>query len=891
MSSLVVVESPAKAQTLERILGSGYSVEASYGHIRDLPEGADQIPASVKGEAWARLGVNPDDDFEPLYVIPKGKGQHIKKLRAALKNADELLLATDEDREGESISWHVVEVLKPDIPVRRIVFHEITDEAIHRALEEPRDIDQNLVRAQESRRIIDRLFGYELSPLLWKKVKSGLSAGRVQSVAVRLCVLRERERRAFVRSVYWDLEAAFEEEGTQFTARLVRLGEAKLATGKNFDPDTGELKGRSKALWLETEGEATDFVDTWSRPWKVTSVETKPFKRRPAPPFTTSSLQQEAYRKLGFSARHTMSVAQRLYQGVDIGHGERTGLITYMRTDSVHLSRKALADAQQEIRSRFGDAYTDGPRQYKTKSKGAQEAHEAIRPTEMHRHPDDLKRVLRSDELALYDLVWKRALASQMSEARLERTTIEITAPPAENAPDGAAEGVFSTSGTTVKFPGFLRVYEEGSDEPRGRRERDVILPALEEGRSCDPVAIEAKSHETSPPARYTEASLVKKLEAEGIGRPSTYASIIDTIQDRGYVFKQSGSLVPTFTAHAVTQLLESHFPDYVDTEFTARMEQELDDIATGELAWKEQLERFYFGTPDDPGLEKQIEREEPRIEYPAMVLGRHPETEREIVVRIGRYGPYLQMLGDGDDKTTASLPEEMPPAELTMEKAVELLDRAERGSKLLGNHPESGEEIYLMHGRYGPYVQVGETPERGSKQPKPKRASLPKGTAEDDVTLEKALLWLSLPRTLGEHPESGEEVVAATGRYGPFLRCGKETRSLPAEDDIYTVGLERALEVLAQPKRRRGQRASSRTVMKEFGEDGDGNTVQLLDGRYGPYLTNGELNASLPKGTDPKKLTAEEAHRLLSERGKPPKRRRKRTKRSGGKKKRSKTS
>jgi DNA topoisomerase-1 len=877
MSSLVVVESPAKAQTLERILGPGYSVEASYGHVRDLPQSADEIPKKMKGESWARLGIDVDNEFEPLYVVPRDKSRHIKNLKSAMAGADELLLATDEDREGESISWHVVEVLKPKIPVRRIVFHEITDEAIHEALEAPRDIDENLVRAQENRRMIDRLFGYQLSPLLWKKVATGLSAGRVQSVAVRLCVLRERERRAFNSSTYWDVEAELDHQGTRFTARLVRLGDQKIARGRDFDPATGELKDGAAALWIRSASDTEKLIETWDRPWQVSSVEQKPLKRNPAPPFTTSTLQQEAYRKLRFSARHTMRVAQRLYEGVDLGEGERTGLITYMRTDSFHLAKRALDDAQALIRSRYGEEFTDGPQEYKTKSKGAQEAHEAIRPTEMQRHPESVTAILNEDELKLYELIWKRTVASQMSRASLKRTTIEITASPKSDAPAAEKEldAVFTASGTAIVFPGFLRVYEEGRDEPARRRDQEIILPDVQQGDSCAPESVVAKSHDTAPPARYTEATLVKKLEAEGIGRPSTYASILDTIERRGYIVKRSGALIPTFTAHAVTKLLENHFGHYIDTEFTARMEQQLDDIATGELEWKEQLERFYFGEGDDLGLEKQIALEEPQIEYPAMSLGDHPETGEPIVVRIGRFGPYLQTAGEDEEKISASIPEDLAPADLTLETALELIERAKRGSQLLG-HDEAGESVYLAHGRYGYYVQLGETPEKGSKEPKPKRASIPKEMEEGAVTLEQALVWLSLPRTLGEHPETGEEVLAASGRYGPYLKSGKETRSLPKEEDIYTVGLERALEILAQPKRGRGQRGSAKKVLKEFGKGSDGNEIQLLDGFYGPYLTNGELNASLPKGTEADKLSPEEAARLLAERGKPPKNKRK---------------
>ncbi len=871
MPTLVIVESPAKAKTLSRILGRGYTVEASYGHIRDLPEKADQIPSKLKKESWARLGVNVRQDFEPLYIIPQEKKKYIKALKEALKNADELLLATDADREGESISWHVVEVLKPKVPVRRIVFHEITDEAIHEALKHPRDIDVNLVRAQESRRILDRLFGYELSPVLWKKVRSGLSAGRVQSVAVRLCVLRERERRRFRAAGYWDVEAEFEKEGRRFTARLIRLGGRRVAGGQEFEADTGELKPGSSALWLRDRQAAERAVAGWRRPWKITSVEEKPLKRRPAPPFTTSSLQQEANRKLRFSGRHTMRVAQRLYEGVDVG-GDRIGLITYMRTDSVTLSRKALRDAEEVIRAKYGDAYTRGPRRYTTKSKGAQEAHEAIRPTEIARTPDRLKRSLTPDELRLYELIWKRTVASQMADARLRRTAVEITAP----AEIRDSEGLFAATGTAVEFPGFLRAYVEGSDDPAADlADQEVLLPHLEAGSSLEPLAVEPKAHETSPPPRYTEASLLKKLEAEGIGRPSTYATIIDTIQNRGYIVKQKNALVPTFTAHAVTQLLEAHFADYVDTKFTARMERQLDDIARGSLDWKSHLSSFYFGEgPDRPGLEGQIAREEPLIEYPSIEIGRHPETDRPVVVRVGRYGPYLQYEDGEGERRLASVPEEVAPADLTMKGVLELLERASRGAQLLGHHPETALPIYVAHGRYGTYVQLGESPKRGSREPKPRRASLPRGMREEEVTLELALKWLSLPRTLGTDPGTGEEVIAATGRYGPFIKRGSESRSLGPRDDVYTIELPRALELLAQPKRRR--RRASRKVLREFGTDGSGLTLRLLDGRYGPYLSNGELNASLPKGTDPESLTPEAASRLLAERGKPPKRQRK---------------
>ena len=873
MTSLVIVESPAKAKTLARILGKDYTVAASYGPVGDLPQSADEIPARLKKKSWARLGVDVDSGFEPLYVIPRDKKKHLAELKKRLANADELLLATDEDREGESISWHVVEELKPDVPVRRIVFHEITDEAIHEALRQPRDIDDNLVRAQESRRIVDRLFGYQLSPVLWRRVASGLSAGRVQSVAVRLCVMRERERRRFKVAAYWDADARFAEG---FETRLVRLGDRRLARGKDFAADTGELGPRSKALWLRDRREVERLIAAWDRPWRVSAVETKPMKRRPPPPFTTSTLQQEANRKLRFPARKTMRIAQRLYEGVDLG-GDREGLITYMRTDSLTLSKKALADAQRMIRGRYGEEFTDGPRQYRTKSKGAQEAHEAIRPTEISRHPEKLKAILDGDELRLYDMIWKRTVASQMSEARLTRTAVEITAPSADG--DRGADGIFAATGKTIEFPGFLRVYVEGSDDPRADlADREVLLPPLEVGQELDPEAVEPVPHETAPPARFTEASLVKQLEAEGIGRPSTYATIIDTIQRRGYVVKRSNALVPTFTAHAVTQLLEKHFREYVDTTFTARMEEDLDEIAEGKLDWRSHLDAFYFGKGDEiAGLESRISAAQPEMEYPNVEIGDHPETGGPIVVKIGRWGPYLQYTDPDGEKQIASAPEEVAPADLDVATAVELIEKANRGHQMLGVDDDTGEAVYLAHGRYGPYVQLGETPE-DRKAPKPKRSSLPKGFTEDQVTLEAALRWLSLPRSLGSDGD-GEEVIATSGRYGPYVKRGKDTRSVPAEDDVYEISLERALELLAQPKGRRGRAA--RTVLKELGKDGGGKAIQLLDGRYGPYLTNGEINASLPKGSDPESLTPERAAELLAERGKPPKRRRK----SGGKK------
>ncbi len=886
MASLVVVESPAKAKTLGRLLGKKYVTDATYGHVRDLPESAAQIPTKFKKEAWARLGVNVEEDFEPLYVIPASKKDHVKRLKDLVKEADELILATDEDREGESISWHILELLKPKVPVKRIAFHEITKRAILEALDNPRELDINLVRAQESRRILDRLFGYQLSPVLWKKVARGLSAGRVQSAAVRLCVIRERERRRFVKAGYWDIESQYNADGKAFGGKLTRLDDSKIAIGKDFDPDKGELKADSSAVWIRDEASAQRLVDALESPWKVTKVESKPIKQRPAPPFTTSSMQQEANRKLGFSAKFTMQVAQKLYEGIDVG-GERAGVITYMRTDSVTLSELALGDAERLIKSKYGDEYTTGWRKYVTKSANAQEAHEAIRPVDISKTPEDLAGSLTREEMRLYELIWNRTVASQMADARINRTSVELTADikPGSDVPGDASTATFLSTGKQIEFPGYLRVYVEGGDDPKAdMADKESILPPLTEGQTLAPTRVEPSGHETSPPARYTEASLVKKLEAEGIGRPSTYATIIDTIQARSYVEKVGNALIPTFTAFAVTELLEKHFLEYVDMKFTARLEQKLDDVADGSLDWKSYLEGFYRGGPERPGLEKKIAEEEPNIEFPALHIGDHPESGQPIIVKVGRYGPYLQTQDpkDAEGKIQASLPEGIPPADLTLEQSIDILNRKQEGPRAVGTDPETGLTIFAMTGRFGPYVQLGETPEDKDAE-KPKRASLPKGMGEDEIQLPEALKLLSLPRVLGNHPESGEEILANNGRFRPYVKHGGDYRSLEPTDDVFTVDLKRALELFAQPKRGRGQ--AQRTVLKDFGKHPDTEeAVQLLDGRYGPYLTDGELNANLPKGADVEKMTLDDAIVVLRETGKPPKRKAK--KKAGAKKK-----
>ena len=884
---LVIVESPAKARTLERFLGNKYAVMASVGHIRDLPQSAKEIPASIKDKPWARFGVDLDGDFAPYYVVPDDKKKNVANLKAALKGASEVLLATDPDREGESISWHLSEVLKPRVPVRRIEFHEITEEAVNDALAHARDINQSLVRAQESRRIVDRLYGYSLSPVLWKKVQTGLSAGRVQSVAVRLIVEREEARRAFRTSTFWDLEAKLTGESKDFAATLVRLGEARVATGKDFDAATGALKTRGVRHLDEPAARTLATALERNLPWTVTSVEAKPGLERPAPPFTTSTLTQEASRKLGYSTGRTMQIAQRLFQGVEIGNGEIEGLITYHRTDSTTLSEKALNESARVIGEMFGGEYHDGPRRYQTKVKNAQEAHEAIRPSDFRQTPQKLAAFLEPDELRLYDLIWKRTMASQMRDARVLKTTVEITA---------AGEGepaIFTASGKAIEFAGFRRAYVEGSDDPQAELEdQETILPACAVGdrvyaqgvmpSSHEGLAflgLDAKKHETLPPARYTEAALIKELEAAGIGRPSTYASIIQTIQNRGYVFRLGKALVPSFTAFAVTELLRLHFTDYVDVGFTAEMEEVLDAISNGEREWLDFVRRFYRGDHQHVGLDRLIQKKQTEIDYPAIDIGVDPATAQPIRVRIGRYGPFLQR-GEGGEGNTASLPDDLPPADLTEAHAVQLLEAKALGPQNLGTDPATGLSVFVIVGRFGAYVQLGET-EKGSKE-KPRRASLIAGMSEKTITLADALKLLALPRELGEHPD-GKAVVAGQGRFGPYVKHGDEFRSLEETDDVFTIDLARALELLAAPKKSRGRKTATRTVLKEVGPHPRGGAmINLLAGRYGPYVTDGTTNASLPKSMPPEQLTLEQAVELLAAREGAPKKGRA-VKRAGG--------
>ncbi len=839
---LVVVESPTKAKTIRAFLPPGYRVAASMGHVRDLPESASEIPSAQKGEDWARLGVNVQNDFQPLYVVPGPKKKVVSELRGLLRDADGLILATDEDREGESIGWHLLEVLNPRVPVSRIVFHEITPEAIEEALRTPRRVDENLVRAQETRRILDRLVGYTVSPLLWKKISSGLSAGRVQSVAVRVLVQRERERRAFRSATYWDLKALLAKASEPFSAQLVSLGGKRLATGKDFDETTGRLaEGRDVVLLGEEEARKLR-TRLESAAWRVADTEEKPGIRRPAPPFTTSTLQQEANRKLRLSARDTMRIAQRLYE---------EGFITYMRTDSVHLSKQAISAARSRIQRLYGREYlSPEPRQFTTKSKGAQEAHEAIRPsgTEMRTLEET---GLGGREAALYELIWKRTVASQMAEARVTQITAQIA----------AEEAVFRASGRRIDFPGFFRAYVEGSDDPEAALEdREEPLPTLRKGDAVDLRELEALGHETQPPSRFTEATLVKTLESEGIGRPSTYATIIGTIIDRGYVERAGNQLVPTFTAFAVTGLLERNFPSLVDTKFTARMEEQLDEIAEGAAEWLPYLRDFFLGPQ---GLEALVKAGEETIDpRDASTISLSDLPGR---VRIGRFGPFVEVEEDGKT-VTASLPEGVAPADLSDEEVRKLVRAKAEGPDVLGTDPATGKQVFLLVGRFGPYVQLGEAEEKGEK---PKRASLPKGREPGQVKLAEALRWLSLPRTLGKHPESGKEVQAGIGRFGPFVVHDGDFRSLTPADDVYQTTLARALELLAQPK---GSR-KSKQILRELGpHPSDGEQIAVFSGRYGPYVKHGKTNASLPGGMAPEEITVQQAVDLLKEReaGKP---------------------
>lgn len=847
--TLIIVESPTKARTIERFLDGAYSVVASNGHVRDLPAKNTEVPKEKRHKV---VGVDVDKDFAPVYVVPDRKQRDVTKLKAAAKEASRILLATDEDREGESIGWHVLQLIKPkkDVLVERIVFHEVTKEAIRAALQSPRKVDTDLVRAQEARRILDRLYGYSLSPLVGLKVQQGLSAGRVQSVAVRLCVIRERERRAFVSAGYWDLSATLGAEGATVTVELYSVGGTPIADGNSFAPN-GTLKD-TKRLWL-TEQDAKSLAQKLDghEPWTVTRVEKSPGSMKAPTPFTTSSLQIEANRKLNFSSSRTMSVAQRLFEGKDIG-SEQVGLITYHRTDSLSLSERAVDEARTLIKSQYGADYLpDKPRVYRTSAKGAQEAHEAIRPSSATRKPADIAKYLDADEQKLYDLIWKRTVACQMKDAQIERTQVDVQ----------ADDCVFRTSGKRIVFPGFLRAYVEGADDPNAELgDKEKILPALAQNQVLNLLSLDTVDHTTKPPARYTEASLVKKLEEEGIGRPSTYSSIIKTIQDRGYVYAESKALIPTFTAFAATQLLEDRFPELVDLKFTAHMEQELDDVAEGKIEWTIPLREFYFGE-DSNGIAERVAAAKADAPFPFVDLG------GGVTVRFGRKGPFLAKGPEGET-VTADVPEGVPPADLTLEKAEEVLKaRAEwtpDEGRILGVDGD-GHVMTLLVGRFGPYIKVAAE--------KPRNVSLPKDIDANEIDEQLARSFAALPRVVGK--SDNEDVIAAIGPYGPYIKRGKEYRNLDSWRDVIEIDLDKAEAIFAVPK---ASRTAAKSELKDLGGG-----IKIMSGRYGPYVTDGETNATLPKGSDPLQIEVDAALSLLEKKratgpGKPRKFRRKKS-------------
>lgn len=835
---LVIVESPTKAKTIRKFLGKDYVVESCFGHIRDLPQSAKDIPEKVKKEKWAQLGVNTDKNFEPLYCIPKDKLKVVKNLKDKMKDASEVYLATDEDREGESISWHLLEVLGPKVPTKRMVFHEITKDAIQKALRETREIDFNLVRAQEARRILDRLVGYTISPLLWKKVAYGLSAGRVQSVAVRLIVEKELQRVRFKKSSYWGVLAGLNKDGVEFESKIHQYQGKRIASGKDFDGLTGQLTDGKDVLLLDEKLATKIANEALSGQWQVSDVEEKPTFRKPAAPFITSTLQQEANRKLGLSSRETMQVAQKLYE---------QGFITYMRTDSTFLSNEALKASRDCIESKYGKDYlTPQPRSYAAKKvKGAQEAHEAIRPAGISFiDPDDTG--LTGMQHRLYDLIWKRTIASQMVDARQKQVSAKLS----------VGDSIFSASGMTIEFPGFLRAYVEGSDDPEADlAEREVRLPQLKVSEKVKCAKVDPTSHETKPPARYTEASLVQTMEKEGIGRPSTYASVIGTIIDRGYVRKNGTALVPTFTAMIVSKLLSQHLSQYVDLGFTSEMEQSLDNIAEGELDWEKYLASVYKGPK---GLKELVESQDKKIN-PDEARTMKIEGLDKYTFHVGRYGAYVSTKRDGED-VSASLPDSESPADITAEIAEKLIDQKINGADALGVHPETNLPIYVLNGRFGPYVQMGDvTPD----DDKPKRASLPPGVKPEQVDMKMAMGLLALPKTLGEHPGTGKKVQVGLGRFGPFVVHDGDYRSIPKGEDIFSVDFAKAMDMLAQPKKGRGKAAA----LKDLGvHPATEAAIQIFNGPYGPYIKSGKVNVSLPEGTTVDTVTLEQAIELIND-------------------------
>lgn len=857
---LVIVESPAKARTIKGFLGSDYDVMASVGHIRDLAENKSDLPKELQKQWWADFSVDIDNNFEPLYIVPKSKADQVRKLKEALKSADTLVLATDEDREGESISWHLMEVLKPKktIEVKRIAFHEITKDAILNALKSPRSVDHNLVRAQEARRILDRLYGYTLSPVLWRMGRGrGLSAGRVQSPAVKLIVERELERKRFVRTEYWDLRATFGAKDGSFDSVLVELYGKKIAAGKDdFNPLTGQPRD-AKRTWLRSEeAQALAPLAKDAKPWVVKSVEERPEQRRPYPPFMTSTIQQEANRKLGFPAERTMRVAQDLYEGIE-SSGFEGGLITYMRTDSVNLSESAITQSRKLISSLYGDEYLPAkPNKYTSKVNNAQEAHEAIRPTDVSRTPEEVaKRLGRdgrySDHVKLYELIWKRTVASQMKSAELNITSVRV-----ETTLSDSRTLTFAASGKSIKFAGFLRAYVEGSDDPEAALEdQEKLLPALKQGQEVDLKKLSAEQHETKPPARYTDASLVKALEERGIGRPSTYAAILKTIVDREYVRKSGKELIPTFMAFLVTEVLDQHFTEFANLDFTASMDRDLDEIASGREDWKIYLRDFYLGAPDQPGLKPLVDQRIGEIRRPVFSLG---ELDGEpVVVHYGRNGFFLVKGEEGG--ATASVPEDLAPADLTLEKARELLEMKASGPESIGTDPVTGRRL-LVKNRGGYYLECERTPEEIEAKVKPRWISVPPGVNPADLSQEDLDMLCHLPK------EIGGGIVFKMGKFGAYLEQGTERRTVEDWKSGFTLTVEEAEAILAQPKGRAAAASRSPQTLKEFGElEGFDGVVKVLSGRYGPYVTDGTINATLPKTVSPEELTQEKAIELLT--------------------------
>ena len=845
MKKLIIVESPTKAKTIKKFLGREYTVLACMGHVRDLPDKASEIPAQYKKFKWARLGVNIEDKFKPLYVVSGKKTKTISELRKALAESDSLLLATDEDREGESISWHLLEVLKPKIPTKRMVFHEITKTAIQDALANPRDIDMQLVHAQEARRILDRLVGYTISPLIWKKIAYGLSAGRVQSVALKALVDLEKERMKFVNAKYWgvlaDLTKDSKEKNT-FESKLTQLGGKRIAAGKDFDETTGKLKDSSGVILL-SHAQADKIINAAkSGTWKIISVDEKPVNRKPAPPFITSTLQQEANRKMGLSARETMRIAQSLYE---------RGFITYMRTDSTNLSESALKSSRTQVERLYGKEYLSPEvRRFTKKAKGAQEAHEAIRPSLDFTPPQDMG--LRGREYDVYEMIWMRTIATQMAESR----QLQVSANISVDTPEGKA--TFHSSGMKILFPGFLMAYVEGEDDPEeALAKKERFLPDFKEGDVVKHVKSEVTEHETKPPARYTEASLIQFLEKEGIGRPSTYASIVSTILDRGYTVKVGNALVPTFTGFAVTGLMDRHFNEFVNNQFTSNMEEKLDEIAEGKLDYLPYLTNFYLGKD---GLQTKVELEDKKID---------PEEARELNfshiknlhVYVGKYGPYFEYIDPKtNEKVKASIPNNVSPSDLNEDSIRNIVEQVKKGDQVLAKDPETKKPIFLRTGQYGPYLQLGEISD--DPKEKLKRVSIPKGVDPNNIDEKTAIAIISLPRLLGKHPTTGKEIRASVGRFGPYIVHDGDFRSLKKDDSVLTVDMERALELLAQEKKggRRGSKA-----LKELGKHPDGDKIDLMQGPYGIYVKHGKVNATVPKEKSADDVTLDLAIQLLA--------------------------